>query len=329
MIKRTGTKKFRSASVGKSAGKFPGKFAGAFGKPRGKSGSGSGAKRGAKNGPKNGGKKFVKESRSAKWKLVDPRAASAPATFVKKSSAAKLVTSLQNKKDRDERKLFIVEGEKTFLETLNSMYILESAFVTREFLEGYPDLQRTYGDRVRVVDEGELASMGSLASNNKVIGLFQQRPLAPLEIDDEIVIALCDVNDPGNLGTLIRIADWYGIKKIIASNNTVDVYNPKVISASKGSFARVAVHYVNLEAFLLKHPKIPVFGADMEGDDVHTAAFPTKGSSGILLLGNESHGISEGVKRFITQFVTIPRYGKAESLNVAIAGAIILDNWIR
>ena len=143
--------------------------------------------------------------------------------------------------------------------------------------------------------------------------------------EDEIILALDEIKDPGNLGTIIRIADWYGIKKIIASNDTVDFYNPKVISATKGSFTRVQIFYTDLVETL---PKIglPIFGTFMKGENVHTFDFP---KSGILIMGNESKGISEKIEKLITRKITIPSFGKAESLNVSIATAIVLDNWKR
>jgi TrmH family RNA methyltransferase len=134
------------------------------------------------------------------------------------------------------------------------------------------------------------------------------------------------VNDPGNLGTILRIADWYGIKKIVASKKTVDIYNSKVISATKGSFARVQVYYLDLVSFFKTEKGIPVLGADLEGADVHTYKFPQKA---FLLMGSESHGIHPDLEKNITQKITIPRYGTAESLNVGIATAVILDNWKR
>lgn len=274
--------------------------------------------------------RFVKETPKSKWKQVSGvkpgmRKNTVSESFQKKTTAQKLVASLHNKKDRDARKLFLVEGEKTFVETIHSFYPLHSAFVTHGFLEIYPEIKETFGDKIHVVDEYELTSMGTLSVNTMAIGIFHQQELPPFKIgNQEVVLALCDVNDPGNLGTLVRIADWYGITKIIASKNTVDIYNPKTISASKGSFARVGVYYQDLEDFFLAHESIPVFAADMKGNNVHTTPFPKQG---ILLLGNETHGIPHELEDYINHVITIPRYGNAESLNVAIAGAVILDNW--
>lgn len=284
-------------------------------------------KGGARKGPRNGktfGKQLVKKSPNAKWKQEDVRRKiTISETFKKKTSAQRLVESLQNKKDRDAKKLFLVEGEKTFLETIQSDYRVHSIFATHAFLATYPEIVEYAKDAIHVVDAEELSQMGTLANNMMVIGVFHQKILQPLVIGNELVIAISDVNDPGNLGTLIRIADWYGIRKIIASKNTVDMYNPKVISATKGSFTRVDVYSADLES-LFAEQDIAIIAADLEGSSVHKTSFPSRG---VLLLGSEAHGIPHDLDDFITGRVTIPRYGDAESLNVAVAGAIILDNW--
>lgn len=246
--------------------------------------------------------------------------------FKKKTTAQKLIDSLQNKKDRDARKLFLVEGEKSFLEVIQSSYELYSVFATHMFLATYPEIVEFAQGKINIVDAEELSGMGTLATNMSVIGVFKQKELPPLVVTNEIVLAVADVNDPGNLGTLVRIADWYGIKKIIASRSTVDLYNPKTISATKGSFTRVEVHYRDLEDFFLANKDLPVVAADLQGNSAHTTVFPSRG---VLLLGSEAHGIDHSIKDLVTTFVTIPRYGDAESLNVAVAGAVILDNWMR
>ncbi|MDB4984317.1 MAG: tRNA/rRNA methyltransferase SpoU [Patescibacteria group bacterium] len=273
--------------------------------------------------------RFEKATPGAKWKLAksEPRSRiPVSAAFVKKTRAAKLVAALHDKKDREARKLFLVEGETSILEALDSNYEVNTIFATHEFLENYPEISKQLGPKVEIVDAQELTTLGTLARNTAAIGIFHQKELGDVTIGNEIVIALSGVNDPGNLGTIMRIADWYGIRKIIASNDTVDVYNPKTISATKGSFTRVDVYYCDLEDFLLASNNIPVIAADMRGRDAHKFPFPERG---ILLLGNEAHGIPDELAKLATDTVTIPRFGGAESLNVAIAGAVILDNWKR
>ena len=277
-------------------------------------------------GPKRFEKKFDKQQSLAGKPAFGRARIPVSDVFKKKTTAQKLIESLQNKKDRDARKLFLVEGEKSFLEVVQSSYELYSMFATHAFLATYPEITEFAAGKINIVDAEELSGMGTLATNMMVIGVFKQKELSPLVVADEVVLALADVNDPGNLGTLVRIADWYGIRKIIASRTTVDIYNPKTISATKGSFTRVDVYYTDLEDFFLANKQLPVIGADLEGESAHTATFPARG---VLLLGSESHGIDHSLKDLVTKYVTIPRYGDAESLNVAVAGAVILDNWKR
>ena len=140
--------------------------------------------------------------------------------------------------------------------------------------------------------------------------------------DQEFVLVLDDIRDPGNLGTIIRTADWYGIHKIVASVETADFYNPKVISATMGSFTRVSIFYTDLPQYLsgIKHR---IFGAFLNGKNIHEVSFAP---GGLVVIGNESRGISATLNSYITDKITIPRYGEAESLNAAIATAIICDN---
>ncbi len=241
-------------------------------------------------------------------------------------SVKKLIKELHDRKGRAEHRLFLVEGEVSVLEFLQSDYRLHSLVASGEFLSDHGGAVSKVADNTFQVKKDEVEKLGTLSSNDKAIGIFYQKEILPFEMENEIVLALSDVNDPGNLGTIIRIADWYGITKIVASKNTVDVYNPKVISATKGSFARVQVYYEDLGNFLEVHKGVPVLGADLSGENVHTFSFPDKG---ILLMGSESHGIHPDLKAYLTQTVTIPRHGHAESLNVGIATAVILDNWKR
>jgi TrmH family RNA methyltransferase len=152
---------------------------------------------------------------------------------------------------------------------------------------------------------------------------LQKKPHEP-KTNPGIILALDGISDPGNLGTLIRIADWYGITDIVCSVGSVDWYNPKAISASMGSFTRVNGFYTDLPTFLKSRKNTEIFGALMNGTSVHSITFPL---GGILVIGSESHGISRDVTKCLTKKITIPRFGNAESLNAAIAGAIILDRW--
>jgi RNA methyltransferase, TrmH family len=177
-----------------------------------------------------------------------------------------------------------------------------------------------------IVEKEEIEKVSGLESNDSVLAVVFQKENISFEInDDEIVLALDDIRDPGNLGTIIRIADWYGIKKILASESTVDQYNNKTISATKGSFTRVQIFYTDLEKYL-KDVKVPVLGTFMKGENVHNLNFPKRG---ILLMGNESNGISKEIEKYVTSKITIPSFGEAESLNVGIATAVVVDNWRR
>jgi TrmH family RNA methyltransferase len=241
-------------------------------------------------------------------------------------SIKKLIKELHDRKGRAETGLFLVEGEVSVLEFLNSDYELYTLVVSTEFLNDHKKDIKQFSEIMVEVKKNEIEKMGTLSSNDKAIAVFYQKQIPSFSMEDEIIIALSDVNDPGNLGTILRIADWYGIKKILASKNTVDVYNPKVISATKGSFARVQVYYEDLESFFKNQKNILILGADLVGENVHTFSFPSKG---VLLMGSESHGIHPSLEKYITQKITIPRIGAAESLNVGVATAVILDNWKR
>jgi TrmH family RNA methyltransferase len=240
-----------------------------------------------------------------------------------------LIKELHDKKGRTEHQMFLVEGAVSVLDFLYSEesegYQLHALFGTKEFIRN-----NHLGERASVYEAtpDEIEKMGTLKSNDQALAVFAMNPQTPFVFDnsDKIILALSDVNDPGNLGTIIRICDWYGIKKIVASKNTVDVYNPKVISATKGSFSRVQVFYEDLGELFTKYNTIPVFGADLQGENVHGYSFPDQA---FLLMGSESHGIHPDLISRVTQKITIPKYGGAESLNVGVATAIILDNWMR
>lgn len=236
---------------------------------------------------------------------------------------SKFIKSLQIKKYRKEHKAFLVEGSKNLIEVFESDYQIQQVFCTEFF---YKKHQSYFSSTISytLVSQDELEKTGSYASNNAGIAIVSMKEENQFNIfTNEWVLVLDDVNDPGNLGTIIRIADWYGIKKIVCSQNTADVYNPKVISSSMGSFTRTQLIYTELISFFKKHENIPIYGAFLEGENVHKITFPT---TAFLVMGNEANGISEEIEKLVTKKISIPAYGGAESLNVAIATAIILDN---
>lgn len=234
------------------------------------------------------------------------------------------IQSLKDKKIRTKAGAFVVEGEKSALELLESDFSILEAYATRRFVNKHKDILNKNRVRAVIIEEGELKKISQFETASEVVIIVKQKPNVPFKKIGEKIIALDDVRDPGNLGTLIRIADWYGISQIVCSKTCTDLWNSKVISASMGSFTRVQVFYTDLLTFF-DNAKLPVLGTCLEGEHVNTFHFPEKG---ILLLGNEANGISPEIKKEVMQKITIPRPGKAESLNVSVAGAIILDRWI-
>ncbi len=236
----------------------------------------------------------------------------------------KLIKSLQIKKYRQENQAFLVEGAKSVQELLQSDYNTRILFATEAF---YQSTIRGLGKQsfeVEIVSQAELEAAGAFQSNNTGLAIADTKENRYLAADDqEFVLVLDEVKDPGNLGTIIRVADWYGIRKIVCSAETADCYNPKVIAASMGSFTRVSVYYCELETYLSQQQNQAIYGAFLDGDNIHQTHFP---ASGYLVMGNESRGIREALHPLINRRVTIPRFGGAESLNVAIATAIFCDN---
>ncbi|PZR16849.1 MAG: RNA methyltransferase [Flavobacterium psychrophilum] len=236
----------------------------------------------------------------------------------------KYLKSLQVKKYRKEEQCFVVEGGKSVAELLRSDFVITQLYATGPFLKDNEDQVSQLGAEVLEVSEEELAAAGTYQTNNAALAVARMKPnqittIAP----GEYVVVLDDIRDPGNAGTIIRAADWYGIKNIIASEETADIYNPKVIGATMGSFCRVNVFYTSLPDYLSHHTKA-TYGAFLDGTDVHATTFHPEG--GYIVMGNEANGISSEVSKLVTHRITIPRYGQAESLNAGVATAIILDN---
>jgi len=237
----------------------------------------------------------------------------------------KYFKSLQLKKYRRQEQKFLVEGAKGVQEVLNSNLGVSHLLLTPEFRSSFGPEANLRGEVIDV-SERDLIMAGTFQSNNAGLAVVEMPELPPLQIGQkELVIALDDVRDPGNLGTIIRIADWYGITKLICSPDCADLHNPKVINASMGSFTRVQVWYEDLSVFLKQSPQ-RVFGALLEGENIYSSDLNPKG---ILLMGNESKGVRPELVPLIDQAVHIPRRGGAESLNVSVATAVILDNFFR
>jgi TrmH family RNA methyltransferase len=234
---------------------------------------------------------------------------------------------LQIKKYRSQHQAFVVEGAKSVLELLGTDFELEYLFVTDAFYSQHA-AALPKGLAYGIVTEDDLVKAGSFSSNNAALAVARMRQLPPLQVQPhDLVIALDDIRDPGNLGTIVRIADWYGIQDIICSETCADFYNPKVISASMGSFARVNVHYLNLAEWLQQHTgTFPIYGASLAGENIHAMHLKPEG---IVVLGNEANGIRPEVAAQVNHLIKIPAFGSAESLNVATATAIIIDNFRR
>ena len=241
-------------------------------------------------------------------------------------NTVKFIKSLHQKKYRLESGKFFVEGEKSVVEVLQSSFTVDLLLVTQEFAAKHAPLLSGKAFEVLFVTPNQLEQVGQYQSNDAALAVVQMKPnQAFLPEKGELILALDEVRDPGNLGTIIRIADWYGIKKLIFSSHTAEFYNPKVIQSSMGSFTRVQFYYGDL-AQAFQEWKLPVYGAFLEGESIHELTNPTPG---VLLLGNESQGISKEVEKWVSSKITIPSFGKAESLNVAIATAIFCDNFKR
>lgn len=232
----------------------------------------------------------------------------------------KLITSLQKKKYRTKHNLFIAEGTKVVNEFLNSNFKLNALFCVDE--ENYiSDYECT------LISSEELKKISSLISPNNVLALFEIPEKHSLK-NEGLIVVLDEINDPGNLGTIIRLCDWFGVNQLICSENTVDCFNPKVVQASMGSLTRISIMYSNILEYL-KNSNLPKYAADMDGENVYKTKLP---KNAILVMGNEANGISKDVYSSISKTISIPRFGdlqKTESLNVATATAILLSEFKR
>lgn len=227
----------------------------------------------------------------------------------------KYIQSLCQKKQRTAERLFIVEGVKLVKELIEASYPIRNIYALDEWNAPITAIPVT---RISAI---ELGKMSMLQTPNQVLAVVeQQEPIGEPSLKGRLSLMLDGIQDPGNLGTIIRIADWFGINQIIASEDTVEVYNPKVIQSTMGSFLRVKIWYKDITT-VLDQQQVPVYGALLEGKSIYKTDSPKEG---ILLIGNESKGIREPLLSLITHKITIPRIGEAESLNAAVATGILL-----
>ena len=232
-------------------------------------------------------------------------------------SEIKLISSLNQKKFRIQHSLFVVEGVKGIQEFLNSEFKLYRLFTTEAIFE----------TESTTISEVELKKLSALKTPNKALALFKISQPKPID-ESKLIVALDDIRDPGNLGTIIRLCDWFGIRDLVCSQSSVDFYNAKVVQATMGSITRVNINYLDLEAFL-KQTNLQKIGTFMNSKNIYNEQLPEKG---ILILGNEANGISSSIEELVDEKITIPRFGNikaTESLNVATATAILLSEFKR
>ncbi len=252
----------------------------------------------------------------------------------------KFVNSLKQKKFREEHNLFIAEGTKIVHELLQTQIKVKQVFGTTAFLatfEGGRGMNSKINNTIEFIEvkARELERLSALTTANEVLAVCEipQYELNRAELNDKLTLVLDNIKDPGNLGTIIRIGDWFGIENIICSNETADAFNPKVVQATMCSIARIKLHYIDLIKFFEENKQLPVYGALLDGENIYTKQLT---SIGFILIGNESKGLSDTLLPFITDKISIPSFshfkggrGEAESLNAAVATSIICSEFRR
>ena len=232
----------------------------------------------------------------------------------------KYIQSFVHKKQWAQESVFMVEGPKLVAELLNSDWIIEKIYANVE----WADKQTDPSLNIQIVDDFELEKMTQLQKPNQVIALVEKKLyMKPLEFKGQFTLVLDGVQDPGNMGTIIRTADWFGCTQVIVSEDSANLYNPKVIQSTMGSFLRVRVAAMDI-ATVMADANLPVYGALLTGSSLYQTKFTTEG---FLVIGNESKGIRPEIISMVTKAISIPKFGAAESLNAAVATGIILSHW--
>lgn len=227
-------------------------------------------------------------------------------------SRAKFIQQLSQKKHRTQHELFVVEGHKSIEEFIQAGYEPKELYVTADNLfKGYNALN---------VTPQQIKAASHLKNPSNALAVFSI-PNSSEPNETDFILALDGIQDPGNMGTLVRLCDWFGVKNLVCSHDTVDCYNPKVVRATMGSLARVEVHYVDLPFWLAGQKDGVILGASMTGDNIYTTSLPKRS---ILVIGNEGQGLTDSVTDLLHKEVSIPSYGKAESLNAAMAAGILI-----
>jgi RNA methyltransferase, TrmH family len=244
----------------------------------------------------------------------------------------KLIKSLELKKNRLTIGLFVAEGKKLVADLLESEIIVSELFCTRQIASAI--ISRKYDSKVEIVEKEELSKISFLKTTPDIVGVFE---IPKSEIDwniikNDLTLVLDAIQDPGNLGTIVRLADWFGIRHIICSEDCADLFNPKVVQSTMGAFARVKVLYVSLPEFMnqAKQLNIPIYGTFMKGENIYKYDLT---ANGLVVMGNEGNGISKNTTAYISKKISIPSYPTgvvtSESLNVAMATSIICSEFRR
>lgn len=243
-------------------------------------------------------------------------------------SHTKYIQSLHHKKFRDEFGVFIAEGPKVVMELLDSReFICRELFVLPEWVKEQERIIARYsvGTIIELKDY-ELQKISALHTANKVLAVFEKKvQQKDIDLRNKITLMLDTIQDPGNMGTIIRIADWFAIDNIICSNTCADMYNPKVVQGTMGSLARVNIVYLDIGQYTRDIGNVRIFGAAMQGTDIKKMG---KLTEGVVIIGNEGKGISPEILPLVQQKITIPKLGEAESLNAAVATGIILSHLV-
>lgn len=236
------------------------------------------------------------------------------------------VRSLQQKKFRQMYGKFLVEGDKLVRELLASPFKIEAIFKTPTWNGAF---ERGKIEVIEVTDE-ELRKISTHENPNQVLAIAEipvwGRTGFDTKLPDGLYLACDNLSDPGNAGTIIRTADWFGVKHIFFSEGSVDIFNPKVVSSAKGSLFRVECHYLDLKELIIQNSEIPVYGTFMDGESIYGKPLP---KDAIVIIGNEANGIGDELSALIKHRISIPNFGKAESLNAAVAAGIVLGEFRR
>lgn len=232
----------------------------------------------------------------------------------------KHIRLLHLKKYRQKYGQFLVEGAKSVLEFLQSSIECVGIYTDEENLAGFDSVK--YRNKVNLCTQKEMGQISALKNHQGVLGVFKIPDFKQVNIGQQVLL-LDDIRDPGNLGTIIRSADWFGLTAIICSEKCVDCYNPKVVQASMGSLSRIAVYYFNLDQFIKSNSEYKIYVADMQGDDFRNVDWEKV----MLVIGNEGKGVRSSIKQNASKTISIQQKGKAESLNAAISASIIMSAW--